>query len=579
MSLVGSLEDLGLVDILQIVSLSRKSGMLMLRSESGDGRIVLCDGLVQGARIKGEVEDLRGLLIAQGCVDGDAFDRARTQANERGVDLDAALAEACGLDSDQLASLRREHVERAVMRMFGWRSGEFSFEIRDELPDDERDLLLPTGLNTQYLAMEATRLGDEAELGRGPEAGTGEAGDRDEDDDAFVFSGETDASPSPASATDALALATAEAVDPFAEDAPPGASVEEPEPVRRAVAEVAIDAVPAAETRVPVSVAASAPLRAPDAALVAIDANLSTLEWLKASVAGICARTHIFQRRDAALVRIRQYLARGTVPIVALADSPADRRGPDAEGFTSRIRSLAPTMPILVLRSESTTTSLPPDIDGVLMRPRSPSADPDRWHLDEPLAEQLRADLAPWLLGEGVVIARRRARGALARLKKASDRLRDPATQGEVLTLVLDFAAETFGRVAMFMLRDDEVIGMAQRAMPSAGGPDDDAIRSLSWASGRAPDLFREVLEQGAPVHRVPRESDRELVATLGDAIPIDFYAAPIESGGSVVALVYVDSLPEIQPLPDTTSLEIVLHEVGLVLDRAVLERALAERG
>ena len=40
MSLVGSLEDLGLGDILQIVSLSRKSGLLLLRSDDGEGRIV-----------------------------------------------------------------------------------------------------------------------------------------------------------------------------------------------------------------------------------------------------------------------------------------------------------------------------------------------------------------------------------------------------------------------------------------------------------------------------------------------------------------------------------------------------------
>ncbi len=41
MSLVGSLEDLGLGDILQIVSLSRKSGVLRLRCDGGEGRIVL----------------------------------------------------------------------------------------------------------------------------------------------------------------------------------------------------------------------------------------------------------------------------------------------------------------------------------------------------------------------------------------------------------------------------------------------------------------------------------------------------------------------------------------------------------
>ncbi len=49
MSLVGSLEDLCLGDILQIVSLSRKSGLLLIHSEQGEGRIVFCDGLVRAA--------------------------------------------------------------------------------------------------------------------------------------------------------------------------------------------------------------------------------------------------------------------------------------------------------------------------------------------------------------------------------------------------------------------------------------------------------------------------------------------------------------------------------------------------
>jgi hypothetical protein len=409
-----------------------------------------------------------------------------------------------------------------------------------------------------------------------------------------MFSGESATATGPArgavSATDALALATAEAVDPefeeaarVADDAEPGGTVEASVPgsagARTDVAEVAVEAAPKVDTRVPVSVESTELRRATGGTLVAIDANLSTLEWFKASVTGICSRTHIFQRRDAALVRIRQYLARGTVPIVVLADSRADRQGPDAEGFTSRIRSIAPSMPILALRPESASDPLLPDVDGILLRPRSPSADPDRWHLHEPIAERLRTDLTPWLQGEGVVTARRRARGVLARLKKASDRLRDPSTQGEVLTLVLDFAAETFGRVAMFMLRDDVSVGMAQRRLPAAGGPDDEGIRALTFGSGEMPDLLREVLERGVPVHRAPREGDRPFVAALGDAIPIEFYAAPIESGGSVVALVYADPLPEIQPLADTTAFEIVLHEVGLVLDRAVLERALAERG
>ena len=62
MSLVGSLEDLGLGDILQIISLSRKSGVLLLRSDRGQGRIVFREGLIRGAFRKDDPTDLRGLV-------------------------------------------------------------------------------------------------------------------------------------------------------------------------------------------------------------------------------------------------------------------------------------------------------------------------------------------------------------------------------------------------------------------------------------------------------------------------------------------------------------------------------------
>ncbi len=589
MSLVGSLEDLGLADILQIVSLSRKSGMLVLRSESGDGRIVLRDGLVQGAAIKGEPEDLRGLLLAQSCVDAQGFDRARSLASAESLSLDEALQRACGLAPERLESLRRESVERSVMRMFGWRSGEFSFEIREDLSEDDRELLLPSGLNTQYLAMEATRLGDELAKARGaPRAGAVDEGDASDVAEP-VFSGEectavaadpgAAAEPEPlaAAAVEALALGAARRAEPEVESAgrgPGGDPHAEP-------AEVTIAGRAIGPTPVAVAVLPAAPTPASNGHLVAIDSDLSSLEWLKASLDGLCRRVHIFQHRDAAFDRIRQYLMRGIVPTVVLSDGAGDRRAPrGAHGFIRRLRAIAPAMPILALRPEHAGDRISDGTDGVVFRPSSPTADPKRWHLYRALATRLRSDLDPWLRGELTVTARRRAHGALARLKGVSERLRDPSTQGEVLTLVLDFAAESFARVAMFMVRDDVAVGMAQRGLPPTGGPDDARMRDIELEPDAMPELFQDVLARRAPRRAVmsgPR--DRVLAMRLGAAAPRDAYAAPIESGGRVVALIYADNLPDEKPLPDPTAFEIVLHEAGLVLDRAVLERALAERG
>jgi hypothetical protein len=165
----------------------------------------------------------------------------------------------------------------------------------------------------------------------------------------------------------------------------------------------------------------------------------------------------------------------------------------------------------------------------------------------------------------------------LGRLRAASARLRDPASRGDVLSLALRFAAETFARVAIFMLRDDQVLGLAQIGLPKAGGPGDASIGEVVLPH-REPSWFRRVLDTRNPLRGAPEdEGDQRLAVLLGNAIPTEAYVAPIESGEHVVALLYADNLPGGDPIGDTTALEVVLHEAGLALDRAVLERALAE--
>jgi hypothetical protein len=89
---------------------------------------------------------------------------------------------------------------------------------------------------------------------------------------------------------------------------------------------------------------------------------------------------------------------------------------------------------------------------------------------------------------------------------------------------------------------------------------------------------FRRVIDGRSPVRAAPEDDgDQRLAVLLGNAIPSEAYVAPIESGERVIALLYADNLPGGEPIGDTAALEIVLHEAGLALDRAVLERALAE--
>lgn len=630
MSLVGSLEDLGLGDILQIVSLSRKSGVLVLRSETGDGQIVLSDGLVRGASIKGEPEDLRGLLATRGLVTDEEFDRAVSQADRSGAPLEDTVIENTGVGSEQIESLRRGHVERAVMRMFLWRSGEFSFEVRDAIDAAENELFLSTGINTQYLAMEATRLRDES---GGPTALPEVVSDDDDTDEVPLFSGEAeecevdDSSEEVPDPVDALALATVRNADAEGEEASPGdadppevsavaadaqstASAEEPDaepaatpaddPVESGVAPGAVAAelstdVPAVEdvpgdptTPVTPQVAApaaetlaeSTPARSEPVHLVAIDPSLAGLEWFKASVDGMFRHTHIFQRSEIGIERIRRYLGRGIVPLVVLSpkasgDPMTDVR--DVGELIQRLRTLAPQISIVALVEEDTSPSLPQGIDCVVERPASPGLDSEQWHRYETAAQRLREGLAPWA-GTSAAGATQMPPGPksedLGELKEVSARLRDPSTQGEVLSVVLDFAAGCFSRVAIFVIRDELAAGLVQRGMARAGGPGDEELGAIEFDAEALPELFRTVLERRASVRSsMEKANDHRLAMLIGARSPSEAYAAPIESGGCVVALLYADNLPDEQPLADTTGLEIALHEAGLALDRAMLER------
>ena len=69
MSLVGNLEELGLGEILQIVSLSRKTGVLSLNSRGRDGSVFFRQGQVVRAASSTYQQSLGEVLIQKGVID------------------------------------------------------------------------------------------------------------------------------------------------------------------------------------------------------------------------------------------------------------------------------------------------------------------------------------------------------------------------------------------------------------------------------------------------------------------------------------------------------------------------------
>jgi len=587
MSLVGSLEDLGLGDILQIISLSRKSGVLLLRSDRGEGRIIFREGLIRGAFRKGDPTNLRDLVAGLETVPKAELDAACEQARARSISLATLLIDRSLMSAESLEDLRRENVETAVMQMFRWGTGEFSFEVRDAIPDEET--FSSSGINPQYLALDFTRIADEG----GCEV------DEDPSCSSLVFDGEgeSDADGAAGIPARAGALWVGEAVSTgedttVAEEAivtiEDAYSTEEPIVAAEPIAEPGLlEAEEEAPAAPPPSPAPPRPRLVPP--VVAIDPDLAVLEWVKEGLADTFPRVHIFQRSELGISRIRQYLARAEVPLVLLsANAPADplSGAHDCAEIIRRLKAQAQQMPIVML--------VEPGAEPISDRGKASSPDgiaekPTASHLADPRCLPLRTEYVAGLRDVLVACSCQRSAATsraspgslspdtLVRLKEVSARMRDSSSRGRILPQVLQFASETLSRVAMFMIRDDTAQGIAQVGLPKAGGPDQQGLREVTLPH-REPAWFRRVFDSRTPVRAAPSDDgDQRLAVLLGNAIPEEAYVAPIESGDHVVALLYGDNLPGGEPIGDTSALEVVLHEAGLALDRAWMERALEE--
>src|ERR1039457_3610635 len=169
MSLVGNLEDLGLGEILQIVSLSRKSGILSLRGKGLEGKVVFRQGHVVRATSSIFVKHLGGVLVSKGIIDSNTLKNALRQQERGGFRelLGRILISGFGVSYQVIEGVVREQIEKTVYSLFALDEGTFDFELQenievsDSIKFDPLQFMLDQGLNPQYLAMEGTRLMDE----------------------------------------------------------------------------------------------------------------------------------------------------------------------------------------------------------------------------------------------------------------------------------------------------------------------------------------------------------------------------------------------------------------------------------
>jgi hypothetical protein len=164
MGLVGRLEDLALPDILQIISLTQKTGKLTLTRREGSGVIVFKNGKIIYAASDSIRETLGNLLVCDKLITEAILMSALEvqHRSEGGKRLGTILVEKGYLRQDALEKIVRRHAEAVMFEFLMWRKGFFKFDVA-EIPDgaevevDAKDFLLDEGLDADRLRLEGLK--------------------------------------------------------------------------------------------------------------------------------------------------------------------------------------------------------------------------------------------------------------------------------------------------------------------------------------------------------------------------------------------------------------------------------------
>ena len=154
MTLRGSLADLPLPDLLQIVSVNRKTGRLRLTTAQGEALIVFRLGKIVYAASNAHRESFGSALLLRGLVTSEqlleALDRKARAAEEKR--LGSILVEMGLVTEAALGDVLRDQLREVMAEVFRWRQGvvefeEMELEPRGEVAVDSQDFVMRDGVS------------------------------------------------------------------------------------------------------------------------------------------------------------------------------------------------------------------------------------------------------------------------------------------------------------------------------------------------------------------------------------------------------------------------------------------------
>ncbi|HEX9162116.1 MAG TPA: response regulator [Thermoanaerobaculia bacterium] len=586
MSLLGRLEDLFLTDIIQIVFLSRRTGVLEIIDGAGRHTVLFRHGLVVNASAPDQ-PDLVTFLFNRGVVPADSV-RVIRQMEDNGVACGTAVMEMNLISSDDLATAIHDRILGVITPLLESREGEFNFILSEtmhpvDMEYDVDKLLDDGGFAPQKIVglAEGEKLKPLRALEETLKAGKA------------LLRGASSTDVTPAS----LNLGLGEPLD--APRAAPARPAEQP-------GEASLLPFPPVE-QPPFDVPEPEPSERPRTSQFKVAGGLFEVETPEATYRNVIlferdplvrvAARRAFGKRG---VRIVQYGTLGDVRsaindlfrsnsfFVTFLELTAD----DASlRLMQQLKHRNPRLPVVVIDREADLRRrhdlLRAGADLYLTRPSQERMQPEM--AEEELAlfadelvlfadrsfqnwEQLTGSFGADAGKRFYEMAEREnVDRSFGVLKQLINELSNPNDIGQVSATILRLSGEYLERGALFIVSGDEFAGLGGFGVTGGGESMDARVRGLRIPL-REPSILSDVVASGhshkGKMRRTP--ANVRLIEAMGNQLPTEVVVLPVMHNQQGIGILYGDNAEHRTPIDVVTGLEIFLSQAGYAFGNAV---------
>lgn len=579
MSFNGDLEHFPLVDVIQMLHMTSKTGILFLKSPKGESQLVFHEGFFVSANHLNNSVRIGQVLIEMNAITQELLNKALNEQKEAGRSrkpLIATLIEQGFIDKDTAFKGLETLIEMTIVEVMTWSSGTFTLDVSKEYVSDEyryfpEKLQQEILLNAQSVLMDSLRIYDEKM--------------RDGTLSKIFFTEESiNPAVSPESnrketeiTADLLGLDELETITRKIPDVFIGLKDYDPvdehrQAVAKALPEATIDQQEQlVDFLTGISIPSSSGPVPPVTAIILLTQN----ELLSHVITTVCKHYNLFifaSDEEAGLdIVIEQSLGRGLHPVLVI-DTPHDNDGVQALALVRQKFAAYPQISILITACCKTWRAISMDALGAGTRSIIPR--PCRRCHDDLFVPQMIS----FLKGIGYFLKSilpvpdpevgQHFITSLNQLKSLSE-------PPEIALVLLQFAALQFERAMTFVVAKSELI-----AEKSVG------ISTPKSTGFSAPLMFRLPLERNTVLQEVVdkgriyygQRSDNvltnQLYKEIGAPRSPKVMAVPLISRGKVIAITYADFGSKPVYPPQINLLEALAQYAGSILDNALYRKS-----